>query len=121
MNGEGSGRTCPGAIAAASPFFAPFNRALSLALDFHHVLGSRFGQEWQVLRSRFSPEWQFLRPRFDQVGPRFSAEMASFDTSFWPRMDRFGTSLLYKFGDLDFYFFQNLANLGHFLPEKSFT
>jgi hypothetical protein len=145
LNGEGSGRTCPGAIAAASPFFAPFNRALSLALDFHHVLGSRFGQEWQVLRSRFSAEWQILRPLFYQVlGPRFGQDWRvldphrisfgkfqnsvnhvfialNFETSFWPRMDRFGTSLLYKFGDLDFYFFQNLANLGHFLPEKSFT
>jgi hypothetical protein len=97
------------------PSSLPSLRALSLALDFQHVLGSRFGQEWQVLRSRFSPEWQFLRPRFDQVGPRFSAEMASFDTSFWPRMDRFGTSLLYNFGDLKF-FFSKSGEFGPLFP-----
>jgi hypothetical protein len=67
------------------PSSLPSLRALPLPLDFHHVLGSRFGQEWQVLRSRFSPEWQILRPLFDQFfGPRFSPEMAILETSFWP-------------------------------------
>lgn len=48
------------------PSSLPSLRALSLALDFHHVLGSRFDQEWQVLRSRFRPDWQILRSRLGQ-------------------------------------------------------
>jgi hypothetical protein len=85
LNGEGSGRTCAGAIAAASPFFGPFSsRSLSLSISntFWDLVLAKNGKFWDLFLAQ---KWQFLRPRFGQVlGPRFSPEMASFKTSFWP-------------------------------------
>ncbi len=46
------------------PSSLPSLRALSLALDFHHVLGSRFGQGWQVLGLVLAQKWQVLGPIF---------------------------------------------------------